>query len=1191
VRDIEYDFDTRTDIEKGMEYNMKKSLKKLYAIILIIIMLMNYFAVIATAVENFDEEYPYAILKLDSEKGTFKSGQDIYIDVKISKVHMFEISDVAQFKGRVIYDDKVLQFQEFEMVNCLNSGSSEANKIFQVTSFDDVAKKFKLDDTILRIKFKVLEVAPDTETTISLIESEVTTSDDVSVLQVDDVVNIPEITLKLNQEEKHHLKIIKTNENGETITNNSALFKITKLDGTIVYQETDENGIITMPDLEKPNTDTPYIYTIEEILAPTGYIKGEEPIQLTVTFGDTGNVQTATPNANGIANIINEDNTIELKVQNTTKEAELEKEVFNLVLNKVDEANNSITTDTAEFELTMPDGTKASYTTNATGKTENIAVLAPETAGTYTYIIKETKSPEGYIIEENNIILELTYEKQENKIVLVSGKVVSYNNEPITIDNSDVRTATVNIKNEKQIITYNYTISVDKTDEEDRNITSSNAVFEISKDGKTEYLVTNEEGKATYNFSMTNKEIMAGQEYTYEIKEIKAPDGYILDETVKTIKLTFNNDGSINTAIGNGIRHTENEVNIKITNEREPQVVVPEPQNFDFIINKVDENNNLITTDTANFKLTTTNGEIITISTVNGISNKVTLNAPNVAGKQIYFLQETKAPNGYDTLNGSVVIEADFIESEGKIVLDRATIKEYNKEIVPVNNTLTVSIVNIKHQEEEQEKYTIKISGVDRDGNPIENGTTVVKLTNKDTGEYEYKEVQIKDGIIELEMPKVEGTSNYELEQIKAPDGYKVNPNPAQITVMFGKDEDNKVKIDDYEVTGIDTRKDENTEENVISIIMVNDKIEEEPKKQNYSIEINKLDSSTNELITESSAIFTVVDSKGNTKEYGTTSGRLVISEIVPGNVGEINTFVIKEKVAPEGYKLTSETIILKVEFEEVEGKIVVKESELIMGSNIATVSKTETGNIKLDIKNEKDDVEKEKLYVISKKYKKDTYQFYDEYLGKINEDYPIYKEDEDVYQVLEYFYGVLGDTGNKKGKPLTPIAYTIDKPFIDTKIAKYENKNVFVEEFIGNLESNGHMVVLDQNGNELGPKDIVETGMTLRSTLDDQKLEFGIVVKGDGYKAPNEKKAGRVNTGDKNALVNVIAGNTEYVTDPLHLRALDIDLDGRLNTSDKAEITELLGYMPGGSTLPYHVKWSNSNVLADKANIQYIQK
>ena len=70
MRDIEYDFDTRTDIEKGMEYNMKKSLKKLYAIILIIIMLMNYFAVIATAVENFDEEYPYAILKLDSEKGT-----------------------------------------------------------------------------------------------------------------------------------------------------------------------------------------------------------------------------------------------------------------------------------------------------------------------------------------------------------------------------------------------------------------------------------------------------------------------------------------------------------------------------------------------------------------------------------------------------------------------------------------------------------------------------------------------------------------------------------------------------------------------------------------------------------------------------------------------------------------------------------------------------------------------------------------------------------------------------------------------------------------------------------------------------------------------------------------------------------------------------------------------------------------
>ena len=1170
---------------------MKKIMKKTYAIILVLMMLMNYFTVIVNAAEGFDSSSQYAILALDSEKKEYNTGEDIFIDVKISEVNMLSISDVTDFFGRIVYNNELLEFQEFEFVNCINSGSVNSES-FQVIANNDATQKFKLNETILRMKFKALEAPLNTQTTISVTAAQVT-ANGVSCLQEDDAVNIPEITLTLNPELKHNLQITKTDASSNAITENSALFKITKLDGQVVYGETDENGTITLQNLEKPTTEAPYIYTIEEILAPEGYVKAGNPIQLTVTFDNNGNIQTALSNENGTASVISESNTIDLKVVNTAKEPEVEKEVFNLVINKVDEENSSITSSVAEFELTMPDGSKANYTTNSEGKTQNIAVLAPKEAGTYTYLIKETKAPEGYIAEENNIIVELTYEKQANKIVLASGKVVSYGDEAITIENGDVRTATVNIKNEKEIVTYNYKINIDKAknDTFKTNITEDTAIFEITENGKTQYVKTNQLGKATYEFSKTNKEIAESQEYVYTIKEIKAPKEYVLDETQKTITITFNTDGTINTCAINGtkiekINNTTNEVNVRVINEKEPQVIPPVPQDFELEVNKVDEEGQTITAETK-YTITLPNGEQKEYSTIG--TDKM-LPAPEKAGTYVYILTETATPAGYIKGN-DIILKLTFEEIDGKIVL----ISGNNGIEVTEEENIKIATLNVETQKEIiepiPENYTIKISGVDRNGNPIENGTTVIKLTDKLTGVYEYKEVQIKDGVIELEIPKAEGTKNYELEQIKAPDGYKVNLNPAQITITFEKDENEKIGVSSYTVTGEDVTKGTNLDENTVSLVITNDRIEVEPQKQNYSIEINKLDSVTNNLITQGSAIFTIVAPNGTIKEYGTTSGTISINEIIPGNVGESYTFIIKEKVAPEGYKLTAETIIIKLSFNEVEGKVVVTEPQIIMGSTIATTQKTEEGNIKIDITNEKEEVEKEKLYVVSRKYKNNDYTFYDEYLGRVNEKYPIYEENEDVYQVLDYFYGVYGDNGKKKGKPLTPVAYTIDRPFIDTKIAKYENKNVFVEEFIGNLESNGHMVVIDKNGKILGPKDIVETGMTLRSTLDDQQLTFAIVVKGDGYKAPNEKKAGRVNTGDKNALTNIIAGNTDYVIDPLSLRALDIDMDGRLNTSDKAEMTQILAYTENSTqSLPYHVKWANSNILSNKVNIQYVK-
>lgn len=1216
---------------------MKKIIKKVYAIILIILMITNYMSIIVNAVSAEQR----LVLKLVSDTYKYNTNDEIIVELKVAE--LINLSKVKVYNGNITFNESDLQLLEVvEPVGHTNT-SNITNKSITISNSprDGI---LGVGDTICTLKFKALKPST-TPTTIKIIESDVTCNNG-SVYYEDENVNDPEITLPVESEViTHNLKITKTNESANAITNNKALFKITKLDGQVVYMETDENGIITLSNLEKPVTEAPYIYTVEEISAPEGYVKAEKPIQVTVTFDEQGNIQTAISNENGITSVINKNNTIDLKVLNAAKEPEVEKEVFNLVINKVDEQNNRITTSSAEFTVTMPDGSKANYTTNSEGKTQNIAVLAPEEAGTYTYLIKETKAPEGYIAEENNIIVELRYEKQANKIVLVSGKVVSYNDEGITIESGDVRTATVNIKNERELVTYNYRLNIDKTknDTFKTNITEDTAMFEITANGKTQYVKTNPLGKATYQFSKTNKEIAQSQEYVYTIKEVKAPNGYVLDETQKTITITFNNDGTINTYQISGskiekINNTTSEVNVRVINEKEPEVIPPVPQdfelqinkktpegepitvetkytvtlpngeqkeysttredkmlpapekagtyiyvltetktpagyikgndivlkltfeeidgkivlvsgnngvevtekenikiatlnvetqkevaqplppvpqNFDLVVKKVDENGNLITTSTANFVLTTPNGERNTISTVNGISSRITINAPSVAGKQIYLVQETKAPTGYDILNESLVIEANFIESEGKIVLSNAKIKEYNKEVTLLNNILTISVINTKHQAEEQpEYYTIKVSGVDRENNPIENGTTVIKLTNKLAGTYEYKEVQIKDGIIELQLPKVEGTTNYELQQIKAPDGYKTNTGSAQIAITFGKDENEKIGVNSYTVTGEDVTKGTSTDKNTVSLVIINDKIEVEPQKQNYSIEINKLDSITKEAITQGSAIFTVIDSKGTVKEYGTTDGKLIISDITPGNVGENYTFVIKEKTAPTGYKLPEETVIIKVSFEEVEGKVVITEPELIMGNSIATCQKMQTGNIKIDIINEKED---EDLYVVSKK---DTAGI-------------------DIYNLFNSYTG---------------RHYTVNEPFIDTKEAKRGN-TVSVQTFINNLESNGVLTVWNEEGNQIPSDNRIKTGMILKATKGEQQKTFKIVAKGDA------DGDGRVRTLDLDMLIKHLT-KEEVIQNPLALRALDLreeSGDGIIRTTDLDEYYKVL--------------------------------
>ena len=115
--------------------------------------------------------------------------------------------------------------------------------------------------------------------------------------------------------------------------------------------------------------------------------------------------------------------------------------------------------------------------------------------------------------------------------------------------------------------------------------------------------------------------------------------------------------------------------------------------------------------------------------------------------------------------------------------------------------------------------------------------------------------------------------------------------------------------------------------------------------------------------------------------------------------------------------------------------------------------------------------------------------------------------------------------------------------------------KDITVQEFIDNLESNGTMTVLDKKGNELSPTARVKTGMTLRAVKGNEELRFTIVVKGDS------SKDGRLTATDLNEFEKHVSGE-KLITDPIKLRALDVvkkSGDGKIRATDLNQIYKLI--------------------------------
>lgn len=596
-----------------------------------------------------------------------------------------------------------------------------------------------------------------------------------------------------------------------------AYFTIRKGDGTevAVEQRTDEHGLIILKNMD------PGVYIVEEIRAPEGYILegGERRIVL---------------EANKTKSVI---------IENTKKGG--------LAIQKVD-ADTGAVLPGASFEVySMDDRLLGTYQDLDMDGYIYVSDLEPG-----SYFIKEIKAPDGYILNDDKIKVEvkdseLTQIRVENtstsmltiskidadtkrpltgaefKIATLEGTVVKtgitdesgklvltglnpgwynvievkapngyiLNDAPKMVQIIDGKNATVEIEN-----TAKNGLWLEKLDAETMTPLAG-AVFEI-------YTMDDEfVGKYTTDTSGTinSTELAPGH---YKIKEVKAPDGYLLDDEWQYFEMVE----------GKTTRITFKDWKRTVIRIEKYDAVTGDPLAG------------------AVFEIRTADGKTV-IGTYTTDVSGATYSLPIDPGA--YVVEEIKAPDGYvlNTEIKPVNVEAGHMPE---------VVRFYNN---PEETTIVKKVDSVTKQPLAGATFRL----YDQEGDPI--------------GEYTTN----SDGIVLL--PAL-APGTYSIQEVAAPEGYMID-NACKMTF--------EVKPGQHaSLTFTDTKK--------------------------PGLQILKVDDKTGDPL--AGATFDIYNSKGQRIYTQTTdeAGMLIFPNLDPG------TYVVKEVKAPDGYTIAGKTEIIVIE-------------------------------------------------------------------------------------------------------------------------------------------------------------------------------------------------------------------------------------------------------------------------------------
>ena len=391
--------------------------------------------------------------------------------------------------------------------------------------------------------------------------------------------------------------------------------------------ETDANGSFTLPEKLEYGS-----YYLHETKAPEGYLLGIEDIPFVVDqeFDWENPLSITYPDAPAKG-----------KIRVTKTDKETDKPI----------PSGAEFTVTAAEDITTPDGTirtekgtvVATLTTDEKGKAETEALYLGK------YVVKETKAPNGYLLNPKEFAVTLEYEDQETEIVygnvtvpdeLAKGK--------IRVKKTDAETgnglsgAEFEIRAKEDIITPDGTVKV-----------KAGTVVDTIK--------TSDKGTAE------TKELYLGK---YEVQETKAPEGYLLNTQKYPVELIY----------------ADQETEIVYGD-----VTVPdELANGQIeILKKDEETGNLLSgaefTVTAAEDITTPDGTLraekgTVVDTIVTDTTGIAKSKELYLGK--YIVKETKQPIGFIRPNQTWDVELKYADQKTELVKENLTIKNQPTEII-----------------------------------------------------------------------------------------------------------------------------------------------------------------------------------------------------------------------------------------------------------------------------------------------------------------------------------------------------------------------------------------------------------------------------------------------------------------------------------------------------------------------------
>lgn len=531
---------------------------------------------------------------------------------------------------------------------------------------------------------------------------------------------------------------------------------------------------------------------------------------------------------------------IQVNIKNNISE-----DFVGLAIVKEDVEDELLTLMGAKYEIKDEDTEEIYSLTTSNKGIGSIYIPVKKTAGTYLFKIKEIEAPKGYVLDDTEIDLEVSFELDAAGNPYVKTAKITKGEAIAEIQNQTtnyIEVHTINKPEDNGIEPY--TIKVVKVDRDDISITLPGATLQIDvqnsvgQTGLSKTAVTDGEGKIMIN------NVRGAGDVKIDITELIPPTGRKFDSKEKASILTKD-------SVTGRIKLIESKnVDTIIDNKKKIVTILVRNELVDglytLVVQKNDNNNKNVSLSNVKMKIQIP-GEESAREVITDKEGRIVLtNLPMpVKGTYTYKITEIETIEGYNILDKTIEFTITFDENLVTELITNAKITkgEYAQVLEVLPKYVRLAIYNVP--EEIEEPYKITFKKIDAEDNNIVIENTKVKLTV----EYEngvrktIEEETNEEGKICLDNLSQTGNATITVEEKKAVQGYDLDTEEKIVKCSI-KDSNNITileKNEDLEV---------NLKEKEIEIIMTNDR-----SKEYINLHLEKYISKVNEVDTQKEPI------------------------------------------------------------------------------------------------------------------------------------------------------------------------------------------------------------------------------------------------------------------------------------------------------------------------------------------------